>query len=349
VLFDIGTAGPFRLFIQPLAGQIAWLLPLALLGMLALVWQRRPRFQSDRKQQSLVLWGTWLLTMGVFFSVAGFFHQYYMAVMAPAIAALFGIGLVTMWQDYRYGGWRGWLLPIALLATIAEQVYILSNYPAWGQMLIPVLVIVGVIVVGVLVGTRIAPLLKLKAAKLGFLQLILGLAVLALMITPTVWASISIFQSTEADTLVAGPTQMTSFRGSFAGRQDANASTDSALISYLEAHQGTAKYLVAVTSSNEADSIILATNRPVMTLGGFSGSDPILTTTQLATLVKSGTVRYFLINGSGGPGGNSQSALITWITQHCKLVSSSQWQSASTSSNVGGFGGAAQLYEYTSA
>ena len=81
-------------------------------------------------------------------------------------------------------------------------------------------------------------------------------------------------------------------------------------------------------------SIILETNQPVMALGGFSGSDPILTTTQLAALVKSGAVRFFLLNGSGGagPGGSGQSALITWIKQHSTVVSSSQWQSSSTSS-----------------
>ncbi len=99
--------------------------------MLALAWQSRPRFQSDRQQQSLILWGTWLLTMGIFFSVAGFFHQYYLTEMAPAIAALFGIGIVTMWHDYRLSGWRGWLLPLALIATALEQIYILSSYLSW--------------------------------------------------------------------------------------------------------------------------------------------------------------------------------------------------------------------------
>jgi 4-amino-4-deoxy-L-arabinose transferase-like glycosyltransferase len=106
-----------------------------------------------------------------------------------------------------------------------------------------------------------------------------------------------------------------------------------------------------VLSSSEADPIILATNKPVMTLGGFSGSDPILTTSKLAALVKSGTVRYFLINGSGGggPGGGSQSALITWIKQHSKVVPSSQWQSSATQSSSSGFGSGEQLYEYTGA
>jgi 4-amino-4-deoxy-L-arabinose transferase-like glycosyltransferase len=382
-LFDIGSVGPLRLFIQPLAGQIAWLLPFALLGIVALAWQpfrsadpqgrgdvsrsserseevvaeqntrrRLLRFQSDRKQQSLLLWGMWLITMGIFFSVAGFFHQYYMTVMAPAIAALFGIGVVTMWQDYRRGGWRGWLLPIALVATIAEQVYILSQYPTWGEWLIASLVVLGAIAVGALLGARIVPRLHLKAPGRRVLVSTLTAGVLVLLLAPTVWAAVPILTSTQGDALVAGPTQTTSFGGNFGGRAGANNDNSQAsLLRYLEAHQGTAKYLVAVLSSNEADSIILATNRPVMTLGGFSGSDPILTTSQLAALVESGQVKYFLLNGSGGfgAGGGSQSALVTWITQHCKVVSSSQWQSSSTSNSFGGFGGGEQLYEYTGA
>ena len=350
-LFDIGTPGPLRLFTQPLAGQIAWLLPFALLGAVALAWQRRPRLQSDRKQQSLLLWGMWLLTMGIFFSVASFFHQYYFTVMAPAIAALFGIGVVTMWQDYRRGGWRGWLLPVALVATVAEQVYILSQYPTWGRWLIPPLVVLGVIAVGALLIARLAPRLHLKAPGRRFLVPALTAGVLVLLLAPTAWAAIPILTSTQADMLVAGPTQTTSFGGNVGGGQSANASSDAALIRYLEAHQGTAKYLVAVSSSRGADAIILATNKPVMTLGGFSGSDPILTTSQLAALVESGQVKYFLLSSSGGfgAGGSGQSALITWIQQHSKVVPSSQWQSSSTSSSPGGFGGAEQLYEYTGA
>src|SRR3989440_7207561 len=163
-LFDLGNPGPLRLFTEPPGGQIVWLLPLALLGMLALAWQRRLRFQEDPQQQSLVLWGMWLLTMGIFFSVAGVFHQYYMTEMAPAIAALFGIGLVTMWQDYRRGGWRGWLLPLALIATVAEQIYLLNAYPTWSSWMVPIIVVLSIIAVVVLVGARLAPRLHDRGA-----------------------------------------------------------------------------------------------------------------------------------------------------------------------------------------
>ena len=163
-LFDTGAASPLRLFQESLGSQVSWLLPIALLGMLALAWQRRPRFQEDRQQKSLLLWGMWLLTMGIFFSVAGFFHQYYMTEMAPAIAALFGIGLVTMWKDFRNGGWRGWLLPLALVATLAEQIYLLSAYPTWSSGWSRLIAVLSMIAVVVLVGARIAPRLRDRGA-----------------------------------------------------------------------------------------------------------------------------------------------------------------------------------------
>ncbi len=299
-LFATGNAGPLRLFTEPLGSQIVWLLPLAILGMIALAWQRRPRIQTDRPQQSLVFWGMWLLTMGIFFSVAGFFHQYYMTEMAPAIAALFGIGLVTMWQDFRRPGWRGWLLPFALLATAAEQIYILQSYPTWSQVLVPLIAVLCIIAAAVLIVARVAPFIKATAPGTRFLVPALIAGILALMLAPTVWAAIPVIQGTQADLLVAGPTQTGDGGSNFAvGRGGDTTNSNAALIRYLEANQGTTKFLVAVPSSMTADSIILATNKPVMSLGGFSGSDPILTTAQLASLVVNGTVRFFMVNSFG--------------------------------------------------
>ncbi len=358
-LFNTGAASPLRLFQEALGSQVSWLLPLALLGMLALAWQRRPRFREDRQQHSLILWGTWLLTMGIFFSVAGFFHQYYMTEMAPAIAALFGIGLVIMWKDFRKGGWRGWLLPLALVATVAEQVYLLNAYPTWSSWMVPIIVVLSIVAVVVLVGARLAPHLHVKAPGTRFLLPALVAGVLVLMLAPTVWAITPILLSKQADTLVAGPPQTGNFGGG--GRTNGTATADTMLINYLEANQGKTKFLVAVPSSQGiADEIILATNKPVMSLGGFSGSDPILTTSQLASLVANGTVRFFLLNSSGegarsgGIGGGQQGALTTWVTQHCTVVPTNLWQSPASSSaqgSGGGFGGgnANQLYDCSAA
>ena len=346
-MFNTGNPGLLRLFNEPLGGQIVWLLPMALLGMLALAWQRRPRFREDRQQQSLILWGTWLLTMAVFFSVAGFFHQYYLSTLAPAICALFGIGVVVMWQDYRRSGWRGWLLPLALLLTALEQIHIVVSDPTWGTWLIPLIAIPCTLVAMILFAARLIPHLQINTRVL-VTALCLGL--LALMLTSAVWSVIPVLANEASGLPVAGPSGQ-----SFGGPGGGSGTVNTKLISYLEVHRDGAKYLVATASSNEADSIILATNQPVMALGGFSGSDPILTTAQLAALVKNGTVRFFLLNSGGGFGGGpgGQSALTTWVTQHCTVVPASQWQSASTATinraagrTFGPFG-ANQLYVCT--
>ena len=146
---------------------------------------------------------------------------------------------------------------------------------------------------------------------------------------------------------------------------------DPAPIHYLEANQGNATFLVATLSSMTADGIILATNKPVMAMGGFAGADPILRTDQLASLVAKGTVRFFLLStrrqlspqtldqfpqqfrnrlqqGGFGFGGNQQSALTSWVTQHCTTVPARLWQTTGTGSAAGdGFGpfGANQLYD----
>jgi 4-amino-4-deoxy-L-arabinose transferase-like glycosyltransferase len=335
-MFDTGNPGVFRLFNEPLGGQIVWLLPLALLSILALLWQRRPLPRTDRQLQMLIVWGVWLLTVGIFFSVANFFHQYYLSTLAPAICALFGIGIVVMWQDYRKRGWRGWLLPVALLLTALEQIHIISSDPSWGTWLIPVIALGCILAAILLFIARLLPGLRFSPRVL---MPVLSVALAALLLTSAVWAAVPAVENQAADLPVAGPTQA----GAGGGPGETGTNTDSALITYLEAHLDGAKYLVAVASANDASSLILTTNLPVMALGGFTGSDPILTTSELASLVANGTVRFFLLGGIGG----GQSTLTSWVTQHCTSVPSSNWQtgSSSTSGNPGNFGGSEALYE----
>ncbi|GCE16811.1 hypothetical protein [Dictyobacter kobayashii] len=311
-----------------------------------------------------------MLTIAIFFSAASFFHQYYLSTLAPAICALFGIGIVVMWQDYRRAGWHGWLLPLALILTALEQIYIIATDPSWGSWLIPVIAIVCALAAAILFLARLLPRLAFTTR---LLLSVVGLALAALLLTSAVWSAIPAVNNIVADLPTAGASQQgfggggagtgrrfafdrqgtTSGQQAPTGGAPANAggapggNVDSALLKYLEANQGSTKYLLAVPSSQSADSIILSTNKAVMALGGFSGSDPILTSSQLKALVANNTVRYFLLNSAGGfgegPGGQSSSAT-SWVTQSCTVVSSSQWQSSSATS-TGGFGGSSHLYD----
>src|SRR5215217_7803233 len=84
---DVGDPGPLRFLDPQLAGQIGWLLPLALVGLAVASWQRRPSLSIlNRQQQALLLWGTWLISLVVFFSFAGDWDPYYLAMLAPAVA-----------------------------------------------------------------------------------------------------------------------------------------------------------------------------------------------------------------------------------------------------------------------
>jgi 4-amino-4-deoxy-L-arabinose transferase-like glycosyltransferase len=116
---------------------------------------------------------------------------------------------------------------------------------------------------------------------------------------------------------------------------------NTALVRYLEQHQGSARYLVATASAQSAESLILATGKPVMALGGFTGSDPILTVSQLAKLVKQGVVHYFLLGGMGGPGGGN-SAISAWVQEHGTVVPASTY--SSSTSSIGGVGGGSLYY-----
>jgi 4-amino-4-deoxy-L-arabinose transferase-like glycosyltransferase len=116
------------------------------------------------------------------------------------------------------------------------------------------------------------------------------------------------------------------------------------LIASLEANQDSAKYLFATLSSQTAAPYIIATGKPVMALGGFSGSDQILTLSQLKTVIREGQVKYFLLSGGGfgGPGGGGvgNSQLVRWVEVNCARVSASAY---------GGSSAGWQLYACTSA
>ncbi len=125
MLFVRTPVGPLRLADGQLAGQVGWFLPLALLGVTASFLGTGRRLPLDPVQMSLLLWVAWAFTYAVVYSYAGgIFHYYYLVLMAAPLAALAGIGVRTCWAVYVRGGRPAMLVPAALLATAAWQLYI---------------------------------------------------------------------------------------------------------------------------------------------------------------------------------------------------------------------------------
>lgn len=96
-------------------------------------------------------------------------------------------------------------------------------------------------------------------------------------------------------------------------------SVSSAMITYLKAHQDGATWLVAVATDQTAASIILESGQPVISMGGWSGSDNAMTLTTLETLVKEGKLHYIVISSNGGQSTNS--AIAAWVEKHGTAVS----------------------------
>jgi 4-amino-4-deoxy-L-arabinose transferase-like glycosyltransferase len=96
-----GPTGAFRLFDDLMGGQASWLLPAALLALVAGLVARGRAPRTDRGRAALVLWGGWLVVTGAVFSFSsGVIHTYYTVALAPAVAALVGMGAALFWQ-YR--------------------------------------------------------------------------------------------------------------------------------------------------------------------------------------------------------------------------------------------------------
>jgi 4-amino-4-deoxy-L-arabinose transferase-like glycosyltransferase len=104
------------------------------------------------------------------------------------------------------------------------------------------------------------------------------------------------------------------------------------LIAYLQTHQDGATWLVAVQGSSAAAAIILETGgKPVMAMGGFRGTDPAPTLSQLQQYVRQGRLHYVLTGGGGGGRGGNSSAT-SWVEQNCTAVAPSAYGASSATS-----------------
>jgi len=76
-----------------------------------------------------------------------------------------------------------------------------------------------------------------------------------------------------------------------------------ALTRLLERDAGRYTWVAATVGSNSASGYQLASDDPVMAIGGFNGSDPTPTLAQFEAYVRAGRIHYFIAGGVGGAGG----------------------------------------------
>jgi 4-amino-4-deoxy-L-arabinose transferase-like glycosyltransferase len=342
-----GATGLGRMFNAEIGGQISWLIPAALILLLAGLWFRGRRPRTDTRRAAYLVWGAWLVVTGLTFSLmAGIFHAYYTVALAPAIAALVGMGAAEAWErrDTALGAIT---LAVATTATAVWGFVLLSRTVEWNAWLRIVVLAVGLAAaLGFLVASRV----HRRAVPV-----IVGAALFASLLGPAAYSVQTVATAHSGSIVDAGPSVAGAgggpggaVRGGQApggttqgqapggatqdGRGGAggaggllNASTPStAVVSALSASADQYTWVAATIGSQNAAGLQLGTQLPVMAIGGFNGSDPSPTLAEFQADVQAGKIHYFLAGGGFGGGqsggSNSASQISTWVQQSYTAV-----------------------------
>ena len=93
--------GPARYLAGALGRDAAWLFVPAMVALVAILVARRRRPRTDPWRAAAVLWGIWMVLTWAFFADSQFLNAYYLAALAPPMAALCGLGLALGWRVWR--------------------------------------------------------------------------------------------------------------------------------------------------------------------------------------------------------------------------------------------------------
>ncbi|MEA2620401.1 MAG: hypothetical protein QOC97_1174 [Chloroflexota bacterium] len=333
-----GVPGILRLFNAEFGGQIGWLLPLAVGATGLGLWIRRHAPRTDARRAGYLLWGSWLAVHVIVFSfMPGIIHSYYAVIMAPAVGALVGAGVMEAWRLRSRTAWGGIVLGAAIVGSAVWAWALLERTPDFAPGL-------GIAIVSVAILVAVVVAMPAQAAWRGGTALVAGLGMAVLVAGPAAYAFDTMGTAYSGGTVSAGPTAVGARNGpgfaggggplGFAGGggggfgsgaggapDGAGAQVDDAVTAYLVANRGGATWIVAVSGADRAGSIELATGLPVMAMGGFNGGDPAPTLDQLKAYVATGQLRYVLLSSGGGPGGGGSSAITDWVTANGSVVS----------------------------
>jgi 4-amino-4-deoxy-L-arabinose transferase-like glycosyltransferase len=203
-----GAAGIFRLFNDLMGGQASWLLPAALAVVIGglLVTARTPR--TDRTRAAIILWGGWLVVTGAVFSFSkGVIHTYYTVALAPAIAALVGIGAALLWR-YRARWQAGAVAAVAIEGTAVWAYELLDRTPTYHPWLRVSILALGSVAALILVGLAAAslvgaPMVARHGRRLATFAI--GAGLLASLAAPVAYAATTVTTAHTGSLPTAGP------------------------------------------------------------------------------------------------------------------------------------------------
>jgi 4-amino-4-deoxy-L-arabinose transferase-like glycosyltransferase len=306
-----GDPGITRMFGESMGTEISWLLPAALIGLLAGLWFTRRAVRIDRTRAGLLLWGGWMVATAVVFSfMKGIMHPYYTIALAPGIAGVVAITTVKLWQGRSYL-WARIPLALMLASTGIWNFVLLNRTPDWLPWLRWV-VLVGAIIV--------AAILVVGGHQLGRYTAVLVTAGLLFAGAATAAYTVqTVLHSNGGGGIpTSGPARDGGMDfGGPGGPFGGGGTSDEVKQLLIDADT---HWAAATVGSQLSGSLELSTDTSVMAIGGFSGGDDAPSLEQFQQWVGDGQVGYFLTSerGFGGMGGRNTDSAGGQITQWVK-------------------------------
>ena len=315
------------------------------------------------RRAQIVIFGAWLIVTWLVFSfMAGIFHAYYTVALSPAIAvlvAICGASLLELRDHPWMPGVAGFL--IAMTSAWDMALILRSGSFAWLGVCIGVIGVVagfGLCIIGFWMQDRLPATwpLTLKHGARG----VAAAAIIALLAGPIVWTVCTISTGHTGSIVTAGPGGGMGGGPGGSGPSDSGApdgaggspaddsssesasggngtdtpgggsgllggtSANESLVELLTQNASGYRWAAATTGSQNAASYQLASELPVMAIGGFNGSDPAPTLDEFKAYVAQGLIRYYIASGGmgGGMGGtqmggsSAASEIAEWVAQN---------------------------------
>lgn len=293
-----GDPGIGRMFGMSMGTEASWLLPAALIGLVAALWLARRTARTAGLRAGLLMWGGWMLVTAVVFSfMDGIIHPYYTVALAPAVAAVVGISVAELWRVRERLASR-LVLAVMLAGTGVWAFVLLDRTPDWLPALRWIVLIGSVL-------TAVA--LAIVAHRPGKLPVVVALAAMVFGLAATGAYTIETVAKVHGGGPMAtsGPNRDMGFGGPGGpGGPGFGRADDPALAELIAGADG--RWAAASVGSMMVSDLELKTGESLMAIGGFTGSDDSPTLAQFQQYVADGQVRYFLDrpeDGRGGPPG----------------------------------------------
>ncbi len=326
-----GAVGPLRLLDSELGRQGGWLVPFALVSLLALAlahlfrWRtgssdpELPPARRDPRLAGVLVLGGWFLVEALVLSFAGgIVHPYYISALAPGTAAMAGAGAAFFVDQARRQRRLALLGALALFGTVAGQSVLLErdHYLKWLPLLLGAC---AVAVATALLVPVLRPRVRLALAgrsSTWAVALLLG----PLLIAPAAYATTTWLKPVDGTFPAAGPHAPAGPGG--LGLEGENPPVFRSLSSYLSSHRTAKRFSVLTVSSVTAAPLILM-GQSAAALGGYGGTDPAVNAAQLANLVARREARYVLLGGGYSERGGNQATAA--VLKACPQVPTAAW------------------------